>query len=80
MLTVNKENYFDVAEALHVWLSLNHAGQFSMEYMILGLLDFNPGLNWTEQSVIDGNEFYPMITKDNYLDAFNSIKAITESE
>lgn len=75
-LTVDRENYFDVAEALHCWLSLNHKGQWSDAYRLLCRSQFKPGPMWTESRCEAENPFVPEITAENAERLMNEVEAI----
>jgi hypothetical protein len=64
-IIVTKDNYFEIAEAIHCWLSLNHEGQSSHTYWLLCQSKFKPGAVWSEQRVTEDNEYFPLINKDN---------------
>ena len=78
-LNVTTENYFDIAEALHAWLSLNHEGQWSETYKLLCRSQFRPGASWSESRVEAENEYYPEINADNAADLMDAVEAILES-
>ena len=50
--------YFDAYEAVHVYLTLNHSGQFSTYYRMLSESEFRPGPMWSESRVIAENMSY----------------------
>lgn len=62
---LDKESYFDQAEALHTVLTLYHEGQYSKKYRLLSQSKFKPGLLWYEENVIKDNYFYSEIVEYN---------------
>jgi hypothetical protein len=64
-LIVTDENYFELAEAVHAWLSLNHEGQWSDTYRLLCRSKFNPGPMWSESRVESENPYFTEITAEN---------------
>ena len=48
MLKVTADNALDIAESLHVFLTVNHEGQDSNKYWILCKSQFTPGPMWSE--------------------------------
>lgn len=76
ILTVDRENYFDVAEALHAWLSLNHEGQWSETYKLLCRSRFKPGPMWRESRVESENFYFAEITAENAARLMDEIEAI----
>jgi hypothetical protein len=75
---VTQENYFEVYEACHTWLSLNHGGQWTDEYKLLSQSVFNPGPMWTEGRVMQENEYYPKINKDNVRELFYAAQYLND--
>jgi hypothetical protein len=75
MITVDQDNYFDVAEALHAWLSLNHEGQWSDTYRLLCRSQFKPGASWSESRVEAENPYFSEITADNALALMEAVEA-----
>lgn len=55
-LTVTESNYFEVAIALHTFLTVNHEGQGSTKYQLLSRSPFNPGPMFSESSYLEDNE------------------------
>lgn len=80
MLTVDTENYFDVAEALHAWLSLNHEGQSSDTYALLCRSQFNPGPSWSESRVERDNFYFAEIDADNVERLMGEVEAFLETK
>lgn len=66
MITVNEENYFEIAEAIHTVLTLWHDGKHG--YVLLCRSHFRPGMGWRETDVIAENEYY------------SEVNALVESE
>lgn len=73
-------DYFEVAEALYIWLSDWHKGQWSDEYAALceltepGLFKPRPSL---KGSTLDetSKEVYSMLNKNNYRVALEYVKS-----
>jgi len=65
-MLITSENYFDVAEALHCFLTLNHEGQGSEKYASLCASKFSPGPLWSEARCERENYIYPEITEENW--------------
>lgn len=63
---IDSENYFDYAEALHCFLTLNHEGQWSEKYAALCASEFKPGRLWSESRVEVENPVYSEITEENW--------------
>jgi len=72
---VSRENYFEVAEALHCWLSLNHEGQFSETYKLLCRSRFNPGPLWSESRCETENAYVSEITAENALELMEAVES-----
>jgi hypothetical protein len=75
---VDAENYFEYAEALHAWLSLNHNGQHSVEYVLLSSSQFKPGFMWSESRVKHENSVYGEITYENCVELMTEVSFFTE--
>jgi hypothetical protein len=60
-MKVNEENCFELCEAIHTFLTVEHEGQFSKKYELLGKSLFNPGALWSETKVIEENYLYSEI-------------------
>jgi len=73
-IDINSENYFDVAEALHCYLSLNHNGQWSDEYRMLCQSKFKPSPMWSESRCLEENFYCEEITQDNCETVFNDLE------
>ncbi len=73
MLKIDNDNYFEVAEAIHAWLTLNHEGQASDTYRMLCQSEFKPGMLWSESDVELENEYYPEINDKNIESLFNQL-------
>ena len=78
-LVVDSENYFEIAEALHCWLSLNHAGQWSDTYAMLCRSKFKPGPLWSESECEARNEFVSQINESNVRETFENLTAYMEN-
>jgi hypothetical protein len=65
-MVIDKENYFDIAEAIHCYLSLNHDGQWSDKYAALCASKFIPGPLWNETRCIDENYYFSEINDGNW--------------
>ena len=75
LIPIDSENFFDVAEAIHCFCSLNHEGQSSDLYSILSRSEFRPGPMWSESVVEIENCFYNELTEKNvphYFEALNN--------
>jgi hypothetical protein len=72
-MKINSENYFEIAEALHCYLTLNYEGQGSEKYEYLCKSDFRPGLLWSENKVIKENCFYAALTEENWKKIFDDL-------
>lgn len=72
-MIINQENYFDYAEALHCYLTLNHEGLWSTEYELLCKSKFRPSPLWSESKVELENEVYSLINKDNFESLFSEL-------
>lgn len=57
---------FELAEALHCYLTLNHEGQSSFKYLLLCKSEFRPGPMWSESRCEIENDIYPTITEENF--------------
>lgn len=77
---IDGDNYFDYAEALHTWLSLNHEGQSSRKYELLSQSLFSPGAGYSEERVENENPYYNEITEENYEQIFNEIEEFLSNE
>lgn len=73
-ITINSENYFDIAEVIHCYASLNHSGQWSDLYSVLSESEFNPGPSWSETRVLRENEFYNELTEKTCLELHEQLK------
>lgn len=74
-LIINDDNYFDLAEALHAWLSLYHTGQGSIEYNCLSRSQFKPDPMWSESEVERENYFFDEINRiEPYYETFNRLE------
>lgn len=78
MKTINSENYFDYAEALHCFLTLWHEGQTSLKYKLLCRSQFKPGPLWSESRVETENDYYAEINEENYKALFNELEQYLE--
>lgn len=63
---IDEENFSDMAEALHTWLTLNVDGKSSLQYELLSASKFKPGSFWTEDRVINENDLFPYIDDSNF--------------
>lgn len=63
---IDNENYFEIAEALHCYYTLNHEGQASELYQALCESKFKPGMLWSETVVIAENSYFHEITDNNW--------------
>jgi hypothetical protein len=73
---LDKENYFDQAEALHTVLTLWHDGQWSETYALLCRSKFKPGPFWSESEVQKNNSYYQELeqwTSDNQIDKLRQL-------
>lgn len=77
-MVIDNENYFDVAEALYAWLSLNHEGQSSDKYSMLCQIDFRPSPLWSESRVEEENFYFAEIDEENYEEIFKALMLILE--
>lgn len=73
MLQVDNENYFEIAEALHCYLTLNHRGLFSEEYELLCMSQFKPGSMWSETRCEEENVYYNEINENNFKRLFEEL-------
>ena len=80
MLKIDNDNYFDVAEALHCWLTLNHRGISSVEYYLLCKSEFKPGYFWSESQVETENYYYNEIDDSNFERLFNELETFLENK
>ena len=62
-LIIDDENCFDIAEAIHAWLTLWHNGISSKEYECLCRSQFKPGPLWSETSVENENIYFDEINR-----------------
>lgn len=60
-LMLKEDGYFDLAEAIHCYLSLYHEGQGSFKYALLSRSLFRPGPLWKESRCEKENDFYPLV-------------------
>ncbi len=74
-MIIDESNYFDIAEAMHCFLSLNHEGQTSDKYGALCQSDFRPGVHWTETRCTATNDYFEMITEDNWEQVNNDLRS-----
>jgi hypothetical protein len=74
MLTVNEENFFDIAEAIHCFATLNHEGQTSALYSILSQSEFRPGPLWSESRVMEENDWFHELTEENIESTFENLQ------
>ena len=65
-MTIDSENVYYIAEAMHCFLTLNHEGQTSDKYGALCRSDFRPGRTWTETRCMATNDYFEMINDDNW--------------
>jgi hypothetical protein len=79
MIRIDFDNYFEVAEAVHLFCTLNHSGQNSTLYSILSRSTFKPGPLWTETRAEKENEIYPEITEENVEDTFERLCVFLEN-
>ena len=77
-MRINSENFFDIAEALYTYCSLNIYGIGSSEYQILCCLDFKPGLLWSESRVEKENPYFDMISNDNFKKIYEELTLFLE--
>jgi hypothetical protein len=80
LITINTENFFDVAEAIHCFCTLNHGGQTSELYSILSRSEFKPGPLWSESNVELENDFYSELTEENVSAYFDALNEFFESD
>jgi hypothetical protein len=73
-MKIDNDNFFDIAEAIHCYCTLNHDGKSSELYSILSQSDFKPSPFWSESKVINENEFYNEITENNVSELFNELQ------
>lgn len=78
-LNITSENYFEIAEAVHAFCSLNHHGQSCEMYSILSRSPFRPGPMWSETRVLKENEFYSQINEENVSDIFERLELFLET-
>jgi len=65
--TIDATNVFDIAAALHAFLTYNHEGQGSERYSLLSRSEFKPGPMWEPGEEADENEWYSAIESlDDY--------------
>jgi len=79
MRTITEDNYFEFAEALHCWLSLNHEGQSSKHYYLLCRSEFRPDQLWSESRCEAENEVYRLITEENFEELFEELNQVMEN-
>ena len=77
---VTEDNFFDVAEAIHCYCSLNHSGQWSKLYSILSQSEFKPGYGWSESRVEKDNDFYNEITEANISLIFKQLQKFLQDK
>jgi len=75
---VDAENYADYAEALHAWLSLNHGGSHSLEYILLSSSLFGPGPMWSESRVKWENPYYSEVNRENCVELMTEVNYFIE--
>lgn len=73
MSRINDDNYFDYAEAIHCFATLNHEGQNSRLYRVLSASHFRPGIFWTESKCEEDNSVYGELTNDNCEKLFDEL-------
>lgn len=71
---INAENYFDYAEAIHCFCSLNHSGMGCELYSILSKGRFRPGVFWSEAKVELENSVYSEINEENVAELFEELE------
>lgn len=77
---INEDNYFDYAEAIYCFASLNHSGQGSEMYSILSTSTFKPGPLWSESQVEKCNYVYCEISESNIGAINDQLLAFTHRE
>lgn len=81
MIIVDSENYFDIAEAIYTFCSLNHGGQSCPLYSILSMSSFRPSPLWSESKVETENYWYCELNENNIQDWNESLeKYIVENK
>ena len=75
---IDEENFFEFAEALHAFFSLNHEGQTSEFYECLSRSQFNPSFSWSESKVIEENSYFNEVNESNAVDLFEELEAFLE--
>ena len=75
---VDAENYADYAEALHAWLSVNHGGSHSLEYILLSSSLFGPGPMWSESRVKWENPYYSEVNRENCVELMTEVNYFIE--
>lgn len=78
--TIDSENYFDYAEAIHCFCTLNHSGQWSELYSILSQSEFRPGPLWSESVVENENPVYSELTEENVGEIFVELTEFLKNE
>ena len=76
--TITDDNFFDYAEAIHCFASLNHSGQWSDLYSILSRSEFSPGPMWTHTRCEQENPVYSEITEQNVSELFEELTNFME--
>lgn len=80
MRTITEDNYFEYAEAIYCFCSLNHDGQNSELYSILSQSEFRPGMLWSESRCESENSVYSELTESNISELFNELCGFLNSK
>jgi len=77
-ITIDNDNYFDIAEALHAVLNLWHDG--GKGYEVLCKSQFNPGMAWSEGIVEQENPyFYEVESLVNNKQGYDEIEKLMDN-
>lgn len=67
-IEINQDNYFEIAEAIHCYASLNHTGLWSDLYSVLSMSEFRPGMLWSESRCEEENEYVSLLDDETCIE------------
>jgi hypothetical protein len=70
---ITQDHYFEIAEAIHCFASLNHSGQWSELYAVLCQSEFSPGVLWSETRCLADNEYVNELTEETCIQLSNEL-------
>ena len=81
ILKMDKNDIFELTEALYTFAVLNHGGMRSDLYSIQSQIStvYTPSMGWSESDVEIENMFYPEITEENIQGVWNRVSYYLEN-